>query len=331
PPNRCCRWCARRMRPRSRGRPITWATGTYRSRSATVGSRTSTTTFSTRWSRSWDSSSRPAPRPSNPKPAVTGTANATGSIAMSTDMNTSTDTNTDREHLDAPATDVVAVSGVALTRLLQLVSPALPIGAFAYSQGLEQAVASGWVTDEATAAEWLLGLLHHGVGTLDLPVLERLIDAWRTDNLARVDAWSAWLAACRPTRETRAEERQLGSALARALGAIGVRDAAGWEACAHVTQAAMFALGAARFAIPTSAALAGYAFAWAEATTSEAVRLVPLGQSAGQRLLAAAGDEIPDSVARARALADDELASTTPGQAIASALHEALYSRLFRS
>ena len=110
---------------------------------------------------------------------------------MSTDMNTSTDTNTDREHLDAPATDVVAVSGVALTRLLQLVSPALPIGAFAYSQGLEQAVASGWVTDEATAAEWLLGLLHHGVGTLDLPVLERLIDAWRMDNLARVDAWNA--------------------------------------------------------------------------------------------------------------------------------------------
>ena len=250
---------------------------------------------------------------------------------MSTDMNTSTDTNTDREHLDAPATDVVAVSGVALTRLLQLVSPALPIGAFAYSQGLEQAVASGWVTDEATAAEWLLGLLHHGVGTLDLPVLERLIDAWRTDNLARVDAWSAWLAACRPTRETRAEERQLGSALARALGAIGVRDAAGWEACAHVTQAAMFALGAARFAIPTSAALAGYAFAWAEATTSAAVRLIPLGQSAGQRLLATAGDEIPDAVEKARGLADDELGATAPGQAIASALHETLYSRLFRS
>ena len=86
----------------------------------------------------------------------------------------------------------------------------------------------------------------------------------------------------------------------------------------------------ARYAIPTSAALAGYAFAWAEATTSAAVRLVPLGQSAGQRLLAAAGDAIPAVVARARALDDDELAATAPGQAIASALHEALYSRLFR-
>jgi len=251
------------------------------------------------------------------------------STATSIAMNTNT--STERDSASAPVTDVVPVSGIALTRLLQLVSPALPIGAFAYSQGLEQAVASGWVTDEATAAEWLLGLLTHGMETLDLPVLERLIDAWRMDNRSRVDAWSAWLAACRPTRETRAEERQLGAALARALAAIGVRDAEGWEAHGHVTQAAMFALGAARFAIPTSAALAGYAFAWAEATTSAAVRLVPLGQSAGQRLLAAAGDEIPDSVARARALADDELAATTPGQAIASALHEALYSRLFRS
>jgi urease accessory protein len=229
------------------------------------------------------------------------------------------------------ATDVAAVRGVALARLLQLVSPALPIGAFAYSQGLEQAVASGWVTDEASARDWLLGLLTHAMTTLDLPVLERLIDAWRSDDLERVEAWSAWLAACRPTRETRAEERQLGAALARALAAIDVREAVGWEARAHVTQAAMFALAAARFEIPTGAAMVGYAFAWAEATTSAAVRLVPLGQSAGQRLLAAAGDEIPEAVERARDLVDDELAATAPGQAIASALHEALYSRLFRS
>jgi len=250
-----------------------------------------------------------------------------------TDMSTAANihTNTDRSLAGPARTDAVPIGGVALTRLLQLVSPALPIGAFAYSQGLEQAVASGWVSDEATAAEWLIGLLHHGIATLDLPVLERLIDAWRADDRKRVDAWSAWLVACRPTRETRAEERQLGGALARALAAVGVSDAEDWAAREHVTQAAMFALATARYAIPTSAALAGYAFAWAEATTSAAVRLVPLGQSAGQRLLAAAGDEIPYAVERARDLADDELASTAPGQAIASALHEALYSRLFRS
>jgi urease accessory protein len=231
----------------------------------------------------------------------------------------------------AASTDVVAVSGLALTRLLQLVSPGLPIGAFAYSQGLEQAVASGWVTDEETTSEWLFGLLDHVLATLDLPVLERLIDAWRADDHARVDAWTAWLAACRPTREARAEERQLGASLARALAAIGVDDATGWERREDVTQAAMFALATARNAIPTAAALAGYAFAWAEATTSAAVRLVPLGQSAGQRLLAAAGEAIPEVVTRARSLPDEELAATAPRQTMAGALHEALYSRLFRS
>jgi urease accessory protein len=226
---------------------------------------------------------------------------------------------------------VVPVGGVALTRLLQLVSPALPIGAFAYSQGLEQAVASGWVTDEVTAGEWVLGLLEHSMTTLDLPVLERLIDAWRADDIERIEGWTVWLGASRPTREMRAEDRQLGASLARALGGIGVADAAEWTERDDVTHAAMFALAAARFHIPTAAALAGYAFAWAEASVSAAVRLVPLGQSAGQRLLAAAGDAIPDAVARARALDDDELGATAPGQAIASALHEALYSRLFRS
>jgi urease accessory protein len=256
-----------------------------------------------------------------------------GETDMSTDTSTETDADTDTElHAGGvPLSDVVPVTGVALTRLLQLVSPALPTGAFAYSQGLEQAVASGWVTDEASAREWVIGLLEHGIATLDLPVLERLIDAWRSDDRKRVDEWTAWLTACRPTREARAEERQIGAALARTLAAIGVADAAGWEARPDVTQAAMFALAAVRYAIPTAAALAGYAFAWAEASTSAAVRLVPLGQSAGQRLLAAAGDDIPAAVDRARLLDDEEIGTTAPGQAIASALHEALYSRLFRS
>jgi urease accessory protein len=220
---------------------------------------------------------------------------------------------------------------LALMRLLQIVSPALPIGAFAYSQGLEQTVSEGWVTDEAEAAAWLLGLLESSFATLDLPVLARLITAWRAGDAATVERWSAWLAACRPTREIRAEDRQLGAALARVLGALGIDDAAAWTTRMHVTHASMFALGAVRFGVPIEAALAGHAFAWAEAITSAAVRLVPLGQSAGQRLLAAAGAAIPAIVNRALVLPDDEIGSAAPGQAIASARHETLYSRLFRS
>ncbi len=221
--------------------------------------------------------------------------------------------------------------GLPLVRLLQIVSPAMPIGAFAYSQGLEQAVADGWVTDEQEAKAWLLGLLESSFATLDLPVLYRLTSAWRADDLADVGRWSAWLLACRPTQEARAEDRQLGTALARVLEAVGIEGAAPWMIRADVTHAAMFALATARFAIPTADALGGYAFSWAEAITSAAVRLVPLGQNAGQRLLVAAGDAIERAVPRALALADDDLGATAPGQALASARHETLYSRLFRS
>jgi urease accessory protein len=223
------------------------------------------------------------------------------------------------------------LGGVALTRLLQLCSPGLPIGAFAYSQGLEQAVAAGWVGDEESAGDWVLGLLTHAFATLDLPVLARLADAWQDEDLQRVERWSAWLLACRPTRETREEDRQLGAALARTLAALGVPAAAAWADRADVTHATMFALAAVEFDIPNETALLGYAFTWAEALTSAAVRLIPLGQSAGQRVLAAAGAAIPAAVEEALALGDDDIGAVAPGQAIASARHETLYTRLFRS
>ncbi len=223
------------------------------------------------------------------------------------------------------------IDDLALVRLMQIVSPALPIGAFAYSQGLEQTVAEGWVTNEDEATAWLLGLLESSFGTLDLPVLARLLVGWRAGDRAAVARWSAWLSACRPTREIRAEDRQLGAALARILETLGVLEAQGWATHLHVTHATMFALAAAQFEVPLPAALAGHAFSWAEAITSAAVRLVPLGQNAGQRMLAAAGRAIPALVKRALELPDDELGSVSPGQAIASARHETLYSRLFRS
>jgi urease accessory protein len=115
------------------------------------------------------------------------------------------------------------------------------------------------------------------------------------------------------------------------LETLGVSEAEAWTTHLHVTHATMFALAAAHFEVPLPAALAGHAFSWAEAITGAAVRLVPLGQSAGQRMLAAAGRAIPALVKRALELPDGELGSAAPGQAIASARHETLYSRLFRS
>jgi urease accessory protein len=225
-----------------------------------------------------------------------------------------------------------------LLRLLHLCSPALPIGAFAYSQGLEPAVTAEWVPDEAAATTWILGLLDAQLGNLDLPVLRRLHDAWgdhESDVSARavhaIHTWSAFLMASRPSAELQAEERHLGAALARVVAGLGLPEAAAWAARDEVTYATIFALAARRWDVPVAAAAQGFAFAWAEAQTSAAVRLVPLGQSAGQRILAAAAAKIPDVVARALALPDGELGAAAPRLAVASARHETQYSRLFRS
>jgi urease accessory protein len=221
------------------------------------------------------------------------------------------------------------VSSPALLRLLQLCSPALPIGAYAYSQGLEHAVTAGWVTDEESAAGWILGLLEHALPSLDVPVLLRLIDAW--DSGGDSHPWNDFLFASRGSAELRAEDQRLGSALARLLVSLDVRDATDWVSAPHVTHACMFALASARWGIAPADAAAGYLFSWAENQVGAATRLVPLGQTAAQRILSRATGLIPAAVARAATLQDEELGFAAPAHAIASALHETQYSRIFRS
>lgn len=218
-----------------------------------------------------------------------------------------------------------------LLRLLQLASPALPIGAFAYSQGLEQAVALAWVTDEASARDWILGLLASTLARLDLPVLVRLYRAFQADDAPAARRWTELLFACRGSAELQSEDRHLGTALARVLDGLGVDGARAWTGEATVCHATMFALAAVRWDIGVADAAAGYAFAWTEAQVGAASRLCPLGQQAAQRVLSQALPTIDDSVELALRLGDQDLGATAPAQVIASALHETLYSRLCRS
>jgi urease accessory protein len=223
------------------------------------------------------------------------------------------------------------VTDPALLRLLQLCSPALPIGAYAYSQGLEHAVEAKWVHDEQTTADWILGLLEDALPSLDLPVLFRLVASWTADDLPAIRRWSDFLFASRGSAELRAEDQRLGSALARLLASLDLPEAAPWVAEPRVTHLTMFALACARWSIPPADGGAGYLFSWAENQVGAASRLVPLGQTSAQRILSRATTLIPSAVARAQALPDDELGFAAPGHALASALHETQYSRIFRS
>ena len=219
-------------------------------------------------------------------------------------------------------------------RLLQLASPALPIGAYSYSQGLEWAVEIGTVRDATSAREWIGDLLELVVARNEAAVAWRLVTAAQRGDWPAFAMWNGWFRASRETTELRAETLQMGGSLARLATDLELLDAAALDVLARlgpVVLPAAFALAARGFGVSGEQPLAAYVWSWLENQVLAAVKLVPLGQVAGQRLLASLGAAIPTAVATAMALSDDELSTFAPGFAIASARHETQYTRLFRS
>jgi len=219
--------------------------------------------------------------------------------------------------------------GAALLRSLWLASPALPIGAYAYSRGLEHAVSVGWVHDAESARAWIAGVSEHQLVSLDAPLLARLHDGFTARDERLVSHWNELGCAARESAELALEDRQLGLGLARILIEAGVAGAARWrESGGYAT---LFALACVEGGVSRVDAVLTYLFAFCEGQVTAASKLIPLGQSAAQRVLAALMSQIDGWARRALALEDHELGAYTPGLALASALHETQYSRLFRS
>ena len=231
----------------------------------------------------------------------------------------------------AITTTTEPLAPASMLRLLQLGSAALPVGAFAYSQGLEQAVARGEVRDRTSAEGWVTGLFEYSVRSSDVPLLGRLHSAWSAGDAGAVRRYNDLLFACRGSHELRAEERQIGAALARLLEKLGVAAAAAWSSDQRATFANSFALAAVSWEIPVRDAALGYVFAWAEAQVGAATRLIPLGQSDAQLVLSALIERAAPGIDADLERSDAEIGSAAPGQALLSALHETQYSRLFRS
>lgn len=220
---------------------------------------------------------------------------------------------------------------LALLRLLQLVSPSLPIGGFTYSQGIEWAVECGWIKTAADLEAWLEDQLHSTIARLDLPVLRRLYAAVEQDDLPALQHWNSFLLACRETAELRLEETNRGRALADLLVKLELPDSAHWKPVLTRAQLAGFAFAASRWDIPLEQAALGYAWSWLENLVLAAVKLIPLGQTQGQQVLQRLSPTIPALLPLANQLQDDEIGAANPGLAIASSLHETQYTRLFRS
>ena len=221
-----------------------------------------------------------------------------------------------------------------LARLLQLASPMLPVGAYSYSQGLESAVAAGAVRDVSTAAQWIGSVLEYSVARMEAPVLLRLVDTWRREDYLAVECWNRLFLASRETAELRAETVQMGYSLRKLMTALGAKNE---KALAHlvgleeISFPTAFAFPVAQWEISADEALVAYLWAWLENQIMAAVKIVPLGQTDGQRMLLELGDRLAAVAERAVLVADDELGNFMPRLAILSSRHETQYTRLFRS
>jgi urease accessory protein len=217
-----------------------------------------------------------------------------------------------------------------LMRLMQLVSPTLPVGAFAYSQGMEWAIEIGWVANARQAGQWIQGVLRNGQARLDIPLLARLYRAWQNRDPAAFEYWNRFLAASRGTSELQQEERYMGQALHRLLCSLSPEQMTDMT-CPAPSFTAMFAVAACNWHIGIDIAGAGLLWAWAENQVAAAVKLVPLGQTQGQILLMQLAEKIPGAVKDGLALATEEIGTATPALSMASVKHETQHTRLFRS
>lgn len=218
----------------------------------------------------------------------------------------------------------------SLLQLIWLASPALPIGGFSYSEGLEAGVEWAGLATEAQASDWLVDQLHLTLARGDLSIVAEAIGAWRADDTKRVGELNAWVLQTRETAEFRLQTEQMGRSFVEWLK-LHHDDAVASFDKMSVTYPIAFAFAASRTQAPVRDACLAFAFGWAENMTGATVKCVPLGQSAGQRILGRLAAEIPPAVDHATTLGDADRQAYSPMLAVLSARHEAQYSRLFRS
>ena len=222
------------------------------------------------------------------------------------------------------------LSATGLLQLIWLASPALPIGGFSYSEGLEAGVNAGLAATESGVSDWLSDQLALSLGQADLPCMAQAIVAWRSNDVARVQALTQWLLTTRESAEFRAQTEQMGRSLVEWLRLQHADVDAAFARIAP-TYPVAFAFAASRVPASVQDCSLAFAFGWAENMVSAAVKAVPLGQSAGQRILARLAAEIPAVVEQALQLHYGDKMAFAPMLAILSAQHETQYSRLFRS
>jgi urease accessory protein len=222
------------------------------------------------------------------------------------------------------------IDSIPLLRLLHLVSPTLPVGSFSYSQGLEWAVEAGWVSDEESLRGWLESILQSSLCRVDVPLLHLMYSACAGEDDGAIEGLTATILACRETRELREEERQRGRALAALLEHFPAgRHARKNSACR--TFLGGYALAAFSWGVPCRQAVLGYLWSWLENQVVSGVKIIPLGQTQGQKILDRLIPLLPLVAEQGEGVPLAEVGGSAAALAIGSMLHETQYTRLYRS
>jgi urease accessory protein len=228
--------------------------------------------------------------------------------------------------------DTIMLAENHLLYLLQLASPALPVGAYIYSEGLEMLVENGTINNRTTLQDWVKAELCYGAIRLDGAVMVRAYQSVKIHDLNGLSYWNSWLSAARETEELRTSSWQMGRSLIRLLVDLipqfaPITDAVG-NRCNY---AVAFGIAAAHWNIEIKAALLAYLHSWASNLITAGVKLIPLGQTAGQQILLSLQELLVVVTKEIMELEDDNLSCCSWGLSLASMAHETQYTRLFRS
>ena len=223
---------------------------------------------------------------------------------------------------------------VTLPRLLQLASPALPVGAYSYSQGLEWAIETRDVIDSHAAQRWIEDHLALVIARFEAPIYAACFAAWQREDAAEVARLNAEFIASRESAEPRAETLQVGfsySAWCREVAPLTDAQRAALAAMDRVCGPVAASLAALASGLSVRDGLTGYVFGFTENQVMVLAKALPMGQIAAQKLLFALGDAVTRTVDAALAVEEADWSSASPWLAIAQMKHETQYSRLFRS
>jgi urease accessory protein len=224
------------------------------------------------------------------------------------------------------------MNSLPLLHLLQIASPALPVGAYSYSEGLEFLVDHGSIQTAADLAHWLEQELRFGAIRVEVAVMAQAYEASQNHQLEQIKHSNDWLSAFRETEELRQQGWQMGRSLLKLLQAITDPDPQMLAILQPECNFAIaFAIAATHWNIDIHSATLGYLQTWATNLINAGIKLIPLGQTTGQQILLHLYPLIDQATQALLSSPDENVCSCGWGLALASMQHETQYTRLFRS